>query len=445
MALSAQAYEVLTELFNILSACMAKERANSNAAYTQVAALDELRKGGYVPTDEESAVYSQLFNADLSWDIFNKLREKIETVQAGGDAFDGSGDSGSGSGSDGSGGSGDGDSSSGGDSGGDSSGGDSSGSTSTTKWLAIYCSGYGANHEGDTSTLAFESWLGRSVDYVIDFGAHELQANNAQGAWGNYLGSITWGVNQWTIGRPVIWAIPIIPNSDQYGQHTGANMADAANNAYAAYWRQLAQAIYNKQGPGQIVRIGWEYQGDWYPWGRNRNQLGINNSVLSTATYEAYYKAAFQNIVAAFRSVDPTFKFTWNPNLQNQWQWMDLQLENSYPGDSFVDYVGLDVYEQSSWSETDATTRFNNQVLNAKYGLKWLASFGAQHGKRLCIPEWGVGQKGDNPTMIHLMADFIEANDVAWHAYWNGGVDFYNGLLDNFPNQKAAYKQRFGW
>ena len=65
-------------------------------------------------------------------------------------------------------------------------------------------------------------------------------------------------------------------------------------------------------------------------------------------------------------------------------------LANYYPGDAYVNYVGLDVYDVESRSYPGMFAEFQ-YMETQPLGLKWLAFFSAAHGKAMVFPEWGLG------------------------------------------------------
>ena len=112
------------------------------------------------------------------------------------------------------------------------------------------------------------------------------------------------------------------------------------------------------------------------------------------------------------------FTFEWNPTRG------DLavgDLANYYPGDAYVDYVGLDVYDVESQVYPGAKAEFSHMQTQA-FGLDWLSSFAVTHHKQIVLPEWGLGWGtcsasgqpisskndetcgGDNATWVNLMA-----------------------------------------
>jgi hypothetical protein len=83
-------------------------------------------------------------------------------------------------------------------------------------------------------------------------------------------------------------------------------------------------------------------------------------------------------------------------------------------------------------------------------GLDWLASFAAQQGKRLTLPEWGLGpgagnngapislpdeevSGGDDPTFIKDMPRWIAAHHVYEATFW----DYGSGVVSSTKNPSA--------
>lgn len=83
-----------------------------------------------------------------------------------------------------------------------------------------------------------------------------------------------------------------------------------------------------------LLRILHEFNGDWYPW------CVANNDKDPKLLIKAY-----QHIHNIFKAQQVTnVKFIWCPNStsfpQEKWNF----IMDAYPGNSFVDYVGLDIY-----------------------------------------------------------------------------------------------------
>ena len=169
-----------------------------------------------------------------------------------------------------------------------------------------------------------------------------------------------------------------------------------------------------------MLRLGWEFTGNWYPW------------QVTNATDAANFAAYFRNIVTSMRSVPgQSFKFVWNPNAGNSFG-NTYTPEQAYPGSAYVDYVGIDVYDQGWSSPATPQNAWANQ-LSQSWGLNWLSSFAAEVGRPIVFPEWGVEIRsdghgmGDDPYFINQFAAWIVQHNVAWTAYFE--YDTADGVM----------------
>ena len=266
----------------------------------------------------------------------------------------------------------------------------------------------------------FEVWLGRPVDVALDF--------LAQSTW-NEIAAPTWWASRWgATPYRVVYSVPMLPDS-------GGTLQQGAGGAYNSYFRQLAQTLLANGEGDSIVRIGWEFNGSWMRW----------NAQADPAAFVGYWR----QIVETMRSVTGTrFAFDWSPNRGRGSVAPDL----AYPGDSYVDYVGMDSYD-TGWAEgwQDPVRRWQT-MLTEPYGLEWHRRFAAEHGKQMSYPEWGLWIRddghggGDDPYYIEKMRAWIDANDVAYHSYFEyDAPDGQHRLMTGqFPLGAAAFRAAFG-
>jgi beta-mannanase len=272
---------------------------------------------------------------------------------------------------------------------------------------------------------AWENTLGRPANSMITV---PFVADS--GGWVNYDGSAWYLASTLPTTRRLAVGVGFFPAG------AGSTMAEAANGSYDSHYLYVAQQLAGYGHGDAIIRPAWEFNGGWYAWGYKA--VGTDQ-----ANYGANYRAAWIRLRAQFLSVSANFKFAWNPNLEDGYTYPDYQ--ETYPGDAYVDMVGFDVYDRN-YNNADP----DNALRWAKYQagpLAGLASFAVAHNKPVCLPEWAAGDTpgGDNPYFINAMADWLEANTVAYQSYWSGdGASGYNGNLELYPNQKAAFIARFG-
>ena len=271
----------------------------------------------------------------------------------------------------------------------------------------------------------FEQWLGRSVPYALDF----VPADNWQTI------SNPWGLGAWRPtrahpnARTLVLGVPLLP-------YSGGSLQAGAAGKYDRYFRALAAKLERLKLGNSILRLGWEFSGGWYPW-----SVHTDDDAVLFAQY-------WRRVATAMRGVDPSLQFDWNP--AHGWRPFDISL--AYPGNSYVDYIGLDVYDQG-WipNPADAVARWNDLV-NGDGGLAWHRDFAQARGKPMSFPEWGLAWRqdghggGDDPYFVGQMHQWISSNRVAYQVYFD--FDAPDGahqlMTGRFPNAAAAFRSEFG-
>jgi len=273
--------------------------------------------------------------------------------------------------------------------------------------LGIYC----GNSVSDVQQ--FESWLGRPVDGILGY------TGNA--SWSDYDGSVGWAVGLWGgIDRTVFWSVPLIP--------TGASLADAAKGMFNDHYRKAAMTLstYRPQDGKLNIRTGWEFNVDWFPW-TARNGKAQD------------FVGAFQQFVMTFRSVSDRFVIEWNVNVGDQG---GMNPEDAYPGDAFVDVIGMDFYWNTQWDPKDQDMAWDYMVTR-KWGLQWHQDFAANHGKPTSYSEWGINS--DGPSYMAKAKTWFDTHPVLFHTYWNSNSAFSGKLSDGqYPKAGAQYKLQWG-
>lgn len=283
---------------------------------------------------------------------------------------------------------------------------------------------------GDPGAVAtFESRIGHPVSKVVDYLPRNTWAEIESPQWWTGV----WGSSAYK--TRMNFSIPMLPAS-------GASLATGATGAYDSHFVTLAQRLVAGGQGAAIIRLGWEFNGNWYAW-----TIGVPNG---PADYAAYWR----RIVNAMRSVPgAAFKFDWSAiSGSSTVNGARLDAAAAYPGDAYVDYIGLDVYDMS-WitQRTDPAARWN-YYMSQPNGMLWHKQFAASHGKPMSFPEWGLSHRTDtyggedSPEFIQYMHDWILNNNVAYHAYF----DYADGISDSrlfiglFPNATARFLSLFG-
>jgi hypothetical protein len=296
---------------------------------------------------------------------------------------------------------------------------------------------------------SLESWLGRQAGYVVQF-ADGSSSQFTGSVWGQVIqdGKFQTLANRLTLVEsvPLSFDGGFVDASTAAGQATArASLQATANGTNDGIYRLAARYLRDGGYGDAIIRLGWEFDGGWYPWSSNGNC--------------ALWQTAWRRVHDVFRSVSPNFRFDWNATAS----YLPTQAACAWPGDNYVDIVGLDYYDKGLAAAYDPATGtwadpagvFNTQVLP---NLRYQRDFAIAHGKQVSYPEWALATGGseargggDNPAFIQGMYDWMASlpatgpGSLAYQSYFNEDAA-HDGLhrLDHFPNAQARYRQLFG-
>jgi len=188
-----------------------------------------------------------------------------------------------------------------------------------------------------------------------------------------------------------------------------------------------AQAMVDGGHGHDIIRLGHEQTGAWYPW-----------SAVGNADA---YKAAFRHVHDVMRRVAPGLRWEFNSAVAGFGEWA----EAAYPGDAYVDVIGLDIYNKLAGKNPPPFAVTWQRKLQP--ALQAHLHFARSHGKPVSYAEWANGSQ-DTPQFIDAMADWFARlpahgpGALEYHSYFDVAQKAYD--LDLYPESKAAFRRRFG-
>jgi hypothetical protein len=251
-------------------------------------------------------------------------------------------------------------------------------------------------------------------------------------------GTLNWLSQQFQgSGFTLSLGVPIIPTNSS-GTAVGT-LAQAATGAFNSDYVTLAQTLVNAGQANAYLRLGWEFDGSWMTW------------AATTPGAEANYAVYFQQIATAMRSVPGEhFRFVWNPDAGAFTQ-SGYSVAAAYPGNAYVDVIGLDAYDQSWATPQTPTNAWTSTALPA---LTAAQRFASSQGKPLAFAEWGVAIRsdghglGDDPYFIDQMLGWMQnpANNVVFETYFDADSGGVNSLITggSFPKSLAAFSADLG-
>ncbi len=265
-----------------------------------------------------------------------------------------------------------------------------------------------------------QAFLGRPVDGVIDFNDYtQTRANAALNA--------DWDLGCWQGQAPNIAYAIGLAFSDTTTAQVAAGVADAQ-------YAHMAASLVSHGFPHAYVRLGWEMNGGWYPWG----QKG------------ATFAAAFNHVAPIIKAGCPGCTLVFNPA-------MDADPSSEAPGSTNIGAMGLDVYA-TSWIgavQTEPALWTANLT-----GWQGVGTAGAPYTTLpVVIPEFGVGSEADGHGacaattatacddgvyMADALADFEKIGAV-FVGYWDQN-NAYNSQISAGarPHEALAFVKVFG-
>jgi beta-mannanase len=225
----------------------------------------------------------------------------------------------------------------------------------------------------------------------------------------------------------------LIPNSlEDVGDPLSWEQSCAAGD-FDSYATELGTNLVVAGLQNSVIRLGAEMNGTW------------EADFVGTTTVEQHlWATCFANEVTAMRqAAGEHFLFVWNPNACTE----NIPYLNFYPGNAYVDIVGLDLYDATCTTASGSTARITwNQLANEPAGLTRFKAFAKAHNKPMSFPEWGLDQEpnGDDPAYINGIGSTFTKGNFAFESYFDAGDD---GTLQLGPATRlalAAFQKWFG-
>lgn len=316
--------------------------------------------------------------------------------------------------------------------------------------ILFYFQATKGEREGSHAQAAGSGWLsGASGDNIVDgsFASWRGSPVTIAGTWND--NSDATQKEQWSMGSGGTYGNWDQSIDDSIGGFWSGTWADVANGSQDANLHAALSAIDAGWGNKKTVfiRFAHEFNGSWYYWKVTPDQ----NENFKKA-FARFYNMVQTDLVAKGRDA----KVVWSPNSDEH---NGQNTADSWPGDQYVDVVGVDYYDwdqatdQAKW---DAAIKKPGSSGGPQGLLTWQA-FAKSHGKPMSFPEWGTTGDGpvDDPFFIQKMNEFFRANagtgpgQVWYEVYFDvggkdylkpGGQTFQIYPVADLPQTSAMYK-----
>ncbi len=191
-------------------------------------------------------------------------------------------------------------------------------------------------------------------------------------------------------------------------------LSDIVEGHHDAYIRKFAEAA-KAWGHPFFLRFDWEMNGGWFAWGE-----GVNGNKAGE------YVAAWRHVHDIFTQVGATnVTWVWCPNVDPENQMQDLS--RLYPGDSYVDWTGLDGYNWGTNPARPDRWRSFDSLYSSTY--KKITGTIAP-SKPLMISEVGSTEYGGSKAawikdmLAKIPVDYPKIRGVLWFDKFDDGMDW---------------------
>lgn len=210
--------------------------------------------------------------------------------------------------------------------------------------------------------------------------------------------------------------------------------------------RAYARAAKNSGGP-IIAEFGTEVNGDWFPWSGVCNGGGTTTGYGSPSVADGpeRFRDAYRRIINIFRD-EGAHNVTWfmhyNSLSAPNASWNDLSAY--YPGDDYIDWLGLSAFGAQSPNEMRRWNPNFREVMDLGYSKVARVS----SSKPIALLEFGVVEQRGKPRWVSsALADlksgrYPRVKAVSWwHSNWrNRDGSISRMRLDTSEEALTAYR-----
>jgi hypothetical protein len=216
------------------------------------------------------------------------------------------------------------------------------------------------------------------------------------------FGYTSW-VAQAPHSRELVLQVDLIPSSLQVKNDPLSWETSCADGEFNSHAAQLGASLVAAGLQNSVIRLGAEMNGNW-----ETDYAG------TTPVEQRLWVRCFDSEVTGLRSAaGQHFLIDWNPNAC-------IPFSKVYPGNSYVDIMGLDLFDVSCVAPK---TKYSfTRLAHEPAGLSSFEAFAKAHHKPMSFPEWGLSKvpSGDDPTYIDGMGSVFDNQDFAFESYFDG-------------------------
>jgi hypothetical protein len=284
-----------------------------------------------------------------------------------------------------------------------------------------------------SSVANFDNVTNSTVTCISSY----LNGSATWSAWEHpWITSSQYGYTTWVANQPqnrqLVLEMNLIPSNLENVNDPLTWERSCVAGDFSAHATVLGTSLVAAGLQNSVIRLGAEMNGVWEA-----------DFIGTKASEQKLWAKCFDKEVTALRKAPGQhFLIDWNPNACVG----NYPYGNFYPGNAYVDIVGLDLYDVGC--NTPNTPLTFKALASEPAGLDHFVAFANAHKKPMSLPEWGLSTvpAGDDPGYINGMGETVTEDDFAFQAYFEGGGANVKALAlgPSTPLSDAAYRQWFG-
>ena len=170
--------------------------------------------------------------------------------------------------------------------------------------------------------------------------------------------------------------------------------------------KRLGDFLESLEGTPVIFRPWHENSGSWFWWGKE---------LCSEQEYKDLFRTTWTYLVKARGLTNLVWCYSPNSGISPE------EYMSRYPGDGFVDILGLDHYEYLAPDGVgESGVRFSHEL---KRTLTWLNVLATDHHKLMCLSETGLESLPDPVWWTEVLYPAVKDFPIAYLLTWRNACD----------------------
>ena len=194
-----------------------------------------------------------------------------------------------------------------------------------------------------------------------------------------------------------------------------------------------------------LLEFGTEVNGNWFPWNGQYAGAGNTNTYGDANLYDGAekFRDVYRHIIDIFR-INNVTNITWffHVNVENSPNVAWNKMKNYYPGDDYIDWIGISVYGpqdnldgwwsfasllSANWQEIQQISNSNKPIAILELGV---------------IDDASLGNKAQwiSDAYASVSANGFFAGQIQAMSYWHENFGCTNLRIDSSPQALSAYQ-----